>query len=72
MLGALTLNLLGELTRNLFGSLPGINMVIYGSLLIVIVMFAPRGVLGLGQSVRRLWSRAARAASDAAPEAKHG
>ncbi|MBU6437728.1 MAG: branched-chain amino acid ABC transporter permease [Betaproteobacteria bacterium] len=72
VLGALTLNLLSELTRNLFGSLPGINMVIYGSLLIVIVMFAPRGVLGLGQSVRRLWSRAARAASDAAPEAKHG
>ncbi|RZJ14748.1 MAG: branched-chain amino acid ABC transporter permease, partial [Haliea sp.] len=30
LLGALTLHLLAEGTRNLFGNLPGINMVIYG------------------------------------------
>ena len=58
VLGALALNLLGEGTRSLFGSLPGINMVIYGGVLIVIVMFAPRGILGLGRSVRGLWSPA--------------
>jgi branched-chain amino acid transport system permease protein len=57
VLGALVLNLLAEGTRSLFGSLPGINMVIYGAVLIAIVMFAPRGILGLGQSVRGLWSR---------------
>ena len=57
VLGALVLNLLAEVTRGLFGSLPGINMVIYGAVLIVIVMFAPRGILGLGRSVRGLWSR---------------
>jgi len=55
VLGALVLHLLAEGTRNLFGQLPGINMVIYGSVLVLIVMFAPRGILGLGQSVRRLW-----------------
>lgn len=59
ILGALALHLLADLTRNLFGNLPGINMVIYGVVLIVIVMFAPRGLLGLGQSVRALWSRPA-------------
>lgn len=72
VLGALALNLLAEGTRSLFGSLPGINMVIYGAVLIVIVMFAPRGVLGLGQSVRRLWSRAQPPSADAAREAARG
>ena len=62
VLGALMLNLLAEGTRSLFGSLPGINMVIYGCVLIAIVMFAPRGILGLGRSVRGLWSRGAVAA----------
>jgi branched-chain amino acid transport system permease protein len=59
VLGALVLHLLADFTRNLFGELPGINMIIYGSVLIAIVMFAPRGVLGMGASVRGLWSRPA-------------
>jgi len=45
--GAVALHLLAELTRNLFGELPGINMVIYGAVLVLIVMFAPRGIAGL-------------------------
>lgn len=57
ILGAVVLHALGDLTRNLFGQLPGINMIIYGAVLILIVMFAPRGVLGLGASVRSLWKR---------------
>ncbi len=56
-LGALLLHLLSEATRNLFGALPGINMVIYGSVLVLIVMFMPRGIAGLGLSVRALWGR---------------
>jgi branched-chain amino acid transport system permease protein len=50
--GALVLHTLAELTRNLFGALPGINMVIYGCVLILIVMFMPRGLAGA-----RLWRR---------------
>jgi branched-chain amino acid transport system permease protein len=46
VLGALVLHLLADFTRSLFGELPGINMVIYGAVLIAIVMFAPRGMLG--------------------------
>jgi branched-chain amino acid transport system permease protein len=49
LLGALTLHALAELTRNLFGELPGISMVIYGVVLVVIVMFLPRGISGLGR-----------------------
>lgn len=55
VLGALALHLLADLTRNLFGQLPGLNMVIYGSVLVLMVMFAPRGLAGWGQNVRALW-----------------
>jgi branched-chain amino acid transport system permease protein len=47
VLGAFALHLLADLTRNLFGQLPGLNMVIYGCVLVVIVMFLPRGLAGL-------------------------
>ncbi|MEO8656494.1 MAG: branched-chain amino acid ABC transporter permease, partial [Ramlibacter sp.] len=33
--------------------LPGINMVIYGVVLIAIVMFLPRGIAGIGMPARR-------------------
>jgi branched-chain amino acid transport system permease protein len=56
VLGALVLHGLSDLTRNLFGALPGINMVIYGGVLVGIVMFMPRGIAGIGRSVRTLWS----------------
>lgn len=55
LLGAFALHVLADLTRNLFGELPGINMVIYGCVLVLIVMFLPRGIAGIGQNVRRLW-----------------
>jgi branched-chain amino acid transport system permease protein len=57
--GAVVLHLLADLTRNLFGQLPGLNMVIYGAVLVLIVMFLPRGLAGLwgaGTSVRALWT----------------
>ena len=49
VVGALALHVLADVTRNLFGQLPGINMVVYGSVLVLIVMFLPRGVSGIGQ-----------------------
>ena len=52
VLGAVVLHALAEGTRNLFGSLPGLNLVVYGSVLVLIVMFMPRGLAG---SARRLW-----------------
>lgn len=55
VLGAVALHGLADLTRNLFGELPGISMVIYGVVLILIVMFLPRGISGSGQSLGRLF-----------------
>jgi branched-chain amino acid transport system permease protein len=57
VLGAVVLHALADFTRNLFGQLPGLNLVIYGTVLVLIVMFLPRGLSGAGQSIRRLWRR---------------
>lgn len=54
LLGAVVLHALAELTRNLYGQLPGLNLVIYGTVLVLIVMFLPRGLSGAGQ---RFWRR---------------
>jgi branched-chain amino acid transport system permease protein len=53
VLGALALHLLADMTRNVFGELPGINMVIYGTVLVLMVMFLPRGIAGIRVPVRR-------------------
>lgn len=45
--GAFALHLLADLTRNAFGDVPGVNLMIYGTVLILIVMFAPRGIAGV-------------------------
>jgi len=57
VLGALALHVLADVTRNLFGQMPGINMVIYGAVLIVIVMFLPRGIAGLSSHLPKAWRR---------------
>ena len=47
ILGAAVLHLLGEATRGLVSSLPGINLIAYGVLLVLMIMFLPRGIIGL-------------------------
>ena len=52
VLGAVVLHVLADLTRNLFGQLPGINMVIYGVVLALMMMFLPRGLAGMALPAR--------------------
>jgi len=47
LLGATVLHLLGELTRNYIANAPGVSLIIYGALLVLIIMFMPRGIAGL-------------------------
>jgi branched-chain amino acid transport system permease protein len=47
VLGAAVLHLLGEATRGLVSSLPGVNLIVYGVLLVLMIMFLPRGISGL-------------------------
>src|SRR5881296_190473 len=47
LLGALVVKALGELTKHMIGDAPGLDLVIYGCVLILVVAFAPRGIAGL-------------------------
>lgn len=47
ILGAAVLHLLGEATRGLVSSLPGVNLIAYGVLLVLMILFLPRGIIGL-------------------------
>jgi branched-chain amino acid transport system permease protein len=61
LLGALMVKSLGEATKLVAGDAPGLDLVIYGGVLILVVAFAPRGVVGLLTDARR-WGRRARRA----------
>jgi branched-chain amino acid transport system permease protein len=47
LFGALVIKTLGEATKLVTGDAPGLDFVIYGGVLILIVAFAPNGVAGL-------------------------
>lgn len=70
VLGAVALHLLADVTRNLFGQLPGLNMVVYGTVLILIVTFLPRGLTGVGRSVRGLRPARRAVRTDGATQAR--
>lgn len=52
LLGAAVLHAVAEFARHVIGDQPGLSMIIYGGILVLMVMFAPRGLAGIGQSVR--------------------
>ena len=52
LLGAAALSVLGEATRSLMADVPGVNLIVYGVLLVLIVMFMPRGIAGLAARKR--------------------
>jgi branched-chain amino acid transport system permease protein len=47
LLGALVVKTLGETTKHVTGDAPGLDLVIYGLLLVGVVGLAPRGIAGL-------------------------
>jgi branched-chain amino acid transport system permease protein len=53
LLGALVVRSLGELTKMITGDAPGLDLVIYGCVLIAVVAFAPRGIHGLFAGLHR-------------------
>jgi len=57
LLGAIIIKSLGEAAKLVTGDAPGLDLVIYGSVLILVVAFAPRGIVGLfAEPVRWLLS----------------
>jgi branched-chain amino acid transport system permease protein len=71
LLGALVVKTLGELTKLVTGGAPGLDLVIYGGVLIAVIAFAPRGIVGVFVDLRRRIGRS-KAAAPAALERGHG
>jgi branched-chain amino acid transport system permease protein len=70
LLGALVVKTLGEATRLMIGDAPGLDLVIFGGVLILIVAFAPQGIAGILSKARnRLLLATSRMT---APEGGHG
>ena len=64
LLGALVVKSLGEGAKLLTGDLPGLDLMIYGLMLVLIIAFAPRGLVGSIAAARvGLWRRLAPARS---------
>jgi len=63
VLGAFALHAIAEIGRMVFGEAPGLNLVLYGLLLVLMVLFLPNGLFGLGKArfgsgaLRRLFKR---------------
>jgi branched-chain amino acid transport system permease protein len=53
LLGALVVKTLGELAKLATSDAPGLDLVIYGCVLIVVVAVAPRGIAGILSDLRR-------------------
>jgi branched-chain amino acid transport system permease protein len=68
LLGALAVKSLGEATKFVAGDSPGLDLVIYGSVLILVIAFAPRGITGLLGELRGRFGRGGDAG--AAPEGR--
>jgi branched-chain amino acid transport system permease protein len=58
LLGAFVVKALGEAGMAVAGDAPGLNLVVYGGVLILVIAFAPRGLIGLlenaGKNIARL------------------
>lgn len=55
LLGAVLLQFISQLTQATMGDAPGLNLVAYGAILVVMVLFLPNGVIGQASvSARRL------------------
>lgn len=57
LLGAVALQLLNEISESAIGSAPGLNLVLYGAVLVLIIAFLPEGIAGLMRLRVGLWRR---------------
>ena len=60
LLGALVVQALGEGAKLIAGDAPGLNLVVYGAVLVLVIAFAPRGLIRLVDDANRWLSRSAK------------
>jgi branched-chain amino acid transport system permease protein len=68
LIGALAVKTLGELTKLVTGDAPGLDLVIFGGVLILVVAFAPSGLAG----IMRNWRQRAPPAVATVPSPERG
>jgi len=57
LIGALLVRTLGELTKLVIGDAPGLDLAVYGSMLVLVVAFAPQGIASLLAELRARLAR---------------
>ncbi len=60
LVGALVVKALGEAATYVAGDAPGLNLIVYGCVLVLVIAFAPRGLIGLVARARRRFARGTR------------
>jgi branched-chain amino acid transport system permease protein len=70
LVGALAVKALGEGALMITGDVPGLDLVVYGAVLVAVIWFTPRGLIGGLDEMRRRSRRAA--PRPVAEEASHG
>ncbi len=72
LVGALLVKSLGEGVKLVTGDVPGLDLMIYGAVLIVVIRFAPRGLVGAFIDARERLARRLRAPRSQVREAVRG
>jgi branched-chain amino acid transport system permease protein len=60
LVGALVVKALGEAATTVAGDAPGLNLIVYGCVLVLVIAFAPRGLIGFVAGARRRFARGTR------------
>jgi branched-chain amino acid transport system permease protein len=72
LVGALVVKSLGEGIKLVTGDVPGLDLMIYGAVLILVIRFAPRGLVGAIADLRELVRRRLAASRSLMKEAARG
>jgi branched-chain amino acid transport system permease protein len=69
--GAIVVKSLGEATRLLIGDAPGLDLIIYGAVLVLVIWIMPRGLIGGIADARKVFGRRKPAATSI-KKVRHG
>ena len=72
LLGALVVKSLGEGAKLVTGDVPGLDLILYGAVLVLVIWFTPQGLIGGFAQVRGRFARRDARAASSIQEAGHG
>ncbi len=72
LFGALVVKSLGEGAKLVTGDVPGLDLIVYGAVLVLVIWFTPRGLIGGFTQVRKRLTRRATPAASSIQEGGHG